>query len=79
MMLTFPSSPLSFRTVGFPQSGWKAGISDGAFPSTANSSRRAVCHPPFVHLAASNVVPRSESRDAVRLCTTVQAAIAAVG
>ena len=56
MMLTFPSSPLSFRTVGFPQSGWKAGISDGAFPSTASSSRRAVCNPPFVHLAACNVV-----------------------
>jgi hypothetical protein len=56
MMLTFPSSPLSFRTVGFPQSGWKAGISDGAFPSTTSSSRRAVCNPPFVHLAACNVV-----------------------
>ena len=25
----FPWSPLSFRTVGFPQYGWKAGISDG--------------------------------------------------
>ncbi len=32
MMPTFPRSPLSFRTAGFPQYGWKAGISDGAFP-----------------------------------------------
>src|SRR5262249_59411172 len=32
MMPTFPPSPLSFRTAGFPQYGWKAGISDRAFP-----------------------------------------------
>jgi len=32
MMPTFPSSPLRFRTVGFPQYGSKAGLSDGAFP-----------------------------------------------
>ena len=32
MMPPFPSSPLSFRTAGFPQSGWKAGLSDGALP-----------------------------------------------
>jgi hypothetical protein len=32
MMPTFPRSPLSFRTAGFPQYGWKAGISDEAFP-----------------------------------------------
>jgi hypothetical protein len=32
MMPTFPPSPLSFRTAGFPQYGWKAGMSDGAFP-----------------------------------------------
>ena len=32
MMPTFPRSPLSFRTAGFPQYGWKAGISSGAFP-----------------------------------------------
>ena len=32
MMPTFPRSPLSFRTAGFPQYGWKAGLSDGAFP-----------------------------------------------
>ena len=33
MMPTFPSPPLKFRTVGFPQSGFKAGISDAAFPA----------------------------------------------
>ena len=32
MMPTFPRSPLSFRTAGFPQYGWRAGISDQAFP-----------------------------------------------
>jgi hypothetical protein len=31
MMPTFPPSPLSFRTVGLPQYGWKAGLSDSAF------------------------------------------------
>src|SRR5271167_1370468 len=43
MMPTFPSLPLKSRTVSFPQYGFKAGLSDGAFPSTASSSRRAVC------------------------------------
>ena len=33
MMPTIPS-PLSFRTAGFPQYGWKAGISDSAFPGS---------------------------------------------
>ena len=25
--------PLSFRTVGFPQHGWKVGVSDETFPA----------------------------------------------
>ena len=33
MMPTFPRSPLSFRTAGFPQYGWKAGISGETFPA----------------------------------------------
>jgi hypothetical protein len=50
MMPTFPSSPLRFRTVGFPQYGSKANISSGPsrtsvglslFPAYA--SARAVC------------------------------------
>jgi hypothetical protein len=32
MMPPFPSSPLSSVQLGFPQYGWKAGISDGALP-----------------------------------------------
>ena len=31
MMPTSPSPPLKFRTVGFPQYGYKASLSDGAF------------------------------------------------
>jgi hypothetical protein len=33
MMPTFPSPPLKFRTAGFPQYGFKAGISDEACPT----------------------------------------------
>jgi hypothetical protein len=33
MMPTSPRSPLSFRTAGFPQYGWKDGVSDSAFPT----------------------------------------------
>jgi|ERR1039458_86509 hypothetical protein len=77
MMPTFPPLPLKFRTVGFPQSGFKASMSGGAFPSTASSSRRAVCiRPSCTSLVAS--YPRSKSRGAVRVCTTVQAASAAL-
>jgi hypothetical protein len=31
-MPTFPSSPLKFRTASFPRYGFKASMSDGAFP-----------------------------------------------
>jgi hypothetical protein len=53
MMPTFPSSPLRFRTVGFPQYGSKAGLSDGAFPCGLPAS--------FAMSAVGNT-PRSESR-----------------
>jgi len=33
LMPTFPSSPLKFRTAGFPQYGFKAGVSDVACPT----------------------------------------------
>jgi hypothetical protein len=60
MMLTFPSLPLKSRTVSFPQYGFKAGLSDGAFPSSARSSRRPGCvRPSCSSLAAS--LPRSVS------------------
>jgi hypothetical protein len=46
MMPTFPSPPLKFRTAGFPQYGFKAGISDKAFPQTgfAFVLRAHCCH-----------------------------------
>jgi len=47
MMPTFPSSPLKFRTVGFPQYGFKVGLSEGAFPTwTPNCRVQLVCLPP---------------------------------
>ena len=46
MMPLFPSPSLKFRTVGFPQSGFKAGISDAAFPVPwfAIALRALGCH-----------------------------------
>ena len=35
MMPTFPLPSLKFRTAGFPQYGFKAGMSDKAFPGNA--------------------------------------------
>jgi hypothetical protein len=52
MMPTFPSSPLRFRTAGFPQYGSKAGLSDGAFPCGASIASLGL-HPSFVSSAAS--------------------------
>jgi hypothetical protein len=64
MMPTFPQSPLSFRTAGFPQYGWKAGFPSGAFPDQqrlkpAPGMRRPTSglHPLFVHLVVTAVVP----------------------
>ena len=57
MMPTSPRSPLSFRTAGFPQYGWKAGISGGAFPAgewlkpaPGIHQPTAGLRPPFVQL-----------------------------
>jgi hypothetical protein len=46
MMPTFPSPPLKFRTAGFPRYGFKAGISDVAFPANrfAIVLRALYCH-----------------------------------
>ena len=44
MMPTFPSSPLKFRTAGFPQYGFKGGLSEGAFPTVTHKNPvRVVC------------------------------------
>ena len=64
MMPTFPRSPLSFRTAGFPQYGWKAGLSGRTFPC-ANQLKPTpgIRRPtsglssPFVHLVASSLAP----------------------
>jgi hypothetical protein len=64
MMPTFPRSPLSFRTAGFPQYGWKAGLSGGAFPDRQRLKPApgmrlltAGLPSPFVHLSVKAVVP----------------------
>ena len=64
MMPTFPRSPLSFRTAGFPQYGWKAGFPSGAFlddqrfkPAPGMRRPTSSLHPPFVRLVVSTVVP----------------------
>jgi hypothetical protein len=51
MMPTFPSSPLRFRTAGFPQYGSKAGLSDGACPCGAAIASLGL-RPSFVSSAA---------------------------
>ena len=52
MMPTFPSSPLRFRTAGFPQYGSKAGLSDRAFPD-----RTSVKLAPSMPVAWSGLPP----------------------
>ena len=63
-MPTFPRSPLSFRTAGFPQYGWKAGFPSGAFlddqrlklaPGIRHPT--SSLHPPFVRLVVLTIVP----------------------
>src|SRR5260370_35227271 len=46
MMPTFPLPPLKFRTASFPRYGFKAGLSDGAFPAGwfAIVLRALCCH-----------------------------------
>jgi hypothetical protein len=58
MMPTFPSSSLKFRTAGFPQYGFKAGVSGGAFPFPANQMIAVSgLPPPFVLLALHILCP----------------------
>jgi hypothetical protein len=55
MMPTFPPLPLKSRTAGFPQYGFKADISDGAFPFDYEFAASHGLPPSFVHLATCNV------------------------
>ena len=64
MMPTFPRSPLSFRTVSFPQYGWKAGFPSGAFlgdqrlkPAPGIRRPTSSLRPPFVHLVITSIIP----------------------
>src|SRR3954468_4509515 len=64
MMPTFPRSPRSFRTAGFPQYGWKAGPSGGGFPDHQRLKPAPGMHlltlglpSPFVHLRVGAVAP----------------------
>jgi hypothetical protein len=64
MMPTFPRSSLSFRTVSFPQYGWKAGLSDGACLDVAQlkPARGVRCsssslRPSFVHFVTASMAP----------------------
>jgi hypothetical protein len=74
MMPTFPSSPLKFRTAGFPQYGFKAGVSAGAFPRR----RPRVAPPQFASRLRAHRCKRdflrSVSEYAVRTSTAIQAA-----
>ena len=58
------SIPLSFRTAGFPQYGWKAGLSGDAFPdgTQLKSAPDIRCmsaglHSPFVPLVITAIFP----------------------
>ena len=77
MMPTFPPSPLSFRTVGLPQYGWKAGLSDSAFahvppvkPAPGILGGSLALPLSFVH-RASSFISRSESGRIGERCTTM--------
>jgi hypothetical protein len=72
MMPASPPLPLKFRRADFLRYGFKAGMSDGAFPSITMSSRHAVYFRPLC-LVLPCLVPRSESRDAARWSTSVRA------
>jgi hypothetical protein len=80
MMPTFPSSPLRFRTAGFPQYGSKAGLSVGAFPLSMQVKPTPGVPCLFSGLLptfASSVTapnPRSESRKPARLDAAMRAA-----
>jgi len=74
MMPTFPSSPLSFRTAGFPQYGCKAGLSDSAFtpevpvkPAPSIPGPTVALHLPFVHPDHIPLFPLCVGRDGDRM------------
>jgi hypothetical protein len=74
MMPTFPSSPLKFRTAGFPRYGFNAGLSAGAFPRAAPTCRAfPVCLLPACSPLSAFCSPLCVG-EAVRSSTAIQAA-----
>ena len=72
MMPTFPSSPLKFRTVGFPQYGFKAGYQTG--PSRMAPDHRVTQFATVARaLRVHRGTLRSESEPLDRLTTAVRA------
>ena len=77
-MPTFPSSSRRFRTAGFPQYGFKAGMSDGAFPVGANLPRHPVYLRPSCSPLVASYTPYCAGKRCARLSTTVRAVSAAL-
>ncbi len=75
MMPTFPSPSLKFRTAGFPQYGFKAGLSGGAFPAGAWPPRLSVCCRPSC-FAPSTIRSPYSAGGVARFSTTVRTALA---
>jgi hypothetical protein len=71
MMPTFPLPPLKFRTAGFPRYGFKAGLSDEAFP--VNWFAIVLRAPSAVTVYSLLCV-----RDDALMCTSVRAVPAAL-
>jgi hypothetical protein len=59
MMPPFPSPSLKFRKAGFPRSGFKASISDRAFPSVREFVAALGLRPSFVLSAFHRWIPRT--------------------
>ena len=76
MMPTFPLPSLKFRTAGFPQYGFKAGVSDRACPGDADHALHGL--PLSFVLPASLVSSPFCAGGLVRWSTSVRAAAAAL-
>ena len=84
MMPTFPSPPLKFRTVGFPQYGYKASMSVGAFQRSGEvksapdiRSTPRCLSPAFARIRAANASWALSPTRATPPRAAVQAALAA--
>ena len=69
MMPPFPSPSLKFRKAGFPRSGFKASISDRAFPSDREFVAALGLRPSFVLSASTVEFPVLCRRNVARLST----------